>query len=105
MEDKTLNILGEEYEMTFDCEDEDTDGITYFYQKLIKIKPKDKLLVDSEFVQDREERQKEIIRHELFHAIMYEIGEDSLARDENFIQKMAILSPKIFKILNEANAL
>ncbi len=105
MEDKKLNIFGEEYKMTFNCDEEDTDGIIYFYQKLIRIKAKDDLLIDSDYEQDKAERQKEVIRHELFHAIMFEIGEDELSRDEKFIQKMAMLSPKIFKILNEANAL
>lgn len=44
MEKKTVNILGTEYEMSFDLDSKEADGEAKFYGKKIEIKPLEKML-------------------------------------------------------------
>lgn len=105
MEKKTVNILGTEYEVEFNHEEKDSDGQAFFYKDKIKIKPKEKLLDEELSEGEKEKRQKEVFRHELFHCYFHESGNDTYAYDERLVDLLAILSPKIFKVFQELDIL
>lgn len=105
MEKKTVNILGTEYEIEFDFDSTEADGEAQFYSKKIKIRPTEKMLDDDCTIEEKREREKEVIRHEMLHCALYEAGADEYARDEDIINLLAILSPKIFKTFQELDIL
>lgn len=106
MIDKTVNILGTEYKLTEGCDDKTADGWAKFYKKEIQIKAKDQMLDGEE--SDEEEktaRQKEVIRHELYHCFLYEGTGMDYAWDENLVNFLAMSAPKIFKTFQELEIL
>lgn len=105
MENKKVNILGTEYKMKFNHKAEDSDGESYFYKKRIEIKPIKRMLDKLASKKDKRERQKEVIRHELFHCYFHELVNDNYAYDENLVDTLAILSPRIFKQFQELDIL
>ena len=105
MEKKTVNILGTEYEVEFDHNEKDSDGQAFFYKNKIKIKPTEKLIYEELSEEEKEKRQKEVLRHELFHCYFHEAGNDTYAYNESLVDLLAILSPKIFKVFQELNIL
>lgn len=106
MTEKTVNILGTEYKLTESCEDKNADGWAKFYKKEIQIRPKEQMLdgVESED-EEKIARQKEVIRHELFHCFFYEGTGTDYAYDENLVNFLAVNSPKIFKMFQELEIL
>lgn len=100
-----INILGAEWNIECDFGSIDADGETRFYEKIIKIRPLDNLLDEDASENAKKMREKEVMRHELFHSILYEAGSDDYARDEKLTDLLAILSPKIFKTFQELNIL
>lgn len=105
MEKKTVNILGTEYNLEFDFDSKEADGETRFYEKVIKIRPTANMLDEDAKKEAKKMREKEVMRHEVFHAILYEAGADEYSRDEKLIDILAILSPKIFKLFQELDIL
>lgn len=106
MIDKTVNILGTEYKLTEGCDDKTADGWSKFYKKEIQIKPKEQML-DGEESDDDEKtaRQKEVIRHELYHCFLYEGTGADYAYDENLVNFLAMSAPKVFKMFQELEIL
>lgn len=105
MEKKTVNILGTEYEMSFDLDSKEADGEAKFYGKKIDIKPLERMLDEDSTDEEKRRRQKEVIRHELWHCALFEGGAENYAYDENLIDTLAILSPKLFKVFQELDIL
>lgn len=105
MEKKTVNILGTEYGLTYDLDSKEADGEAKFFDKSIAIKPLDEMLADDSSAKEKQNRQKEVVRHELWHCLLYEGGMENYAYDENLINALAILSPKIFKVFQELDIL
>lgn len=105
MENKTVNILGTEYSLEFDLSSKEADGEARAYEKKIRIRPVENMLDDDATEEARKMRQKEVVRHELFHSILYEAGADEYSRDEKLIDVLAVLSPKIFKVFQELDIL
>ena len=102
---KKANILGTEYEITHDLENEERDGECAIYNKHIKIRPLEKLLEEECTDEERKAREKEVMRHELFHALFHEAGAMEWCCDERLVDFMAMQSPKIFKVFQELNIL
>ena len=100
-----ISILGTGYELIIDGEeqmqDKDNYGECDRYTKVIRINRDafegDNLTKNIKGVMDK------TIRHELFHAIFHEAGLDCYADDEILVDALAILYPKIEKIM-EVNA-
>ena len=99
-----INILGTEYIVRL-CEesqmqDKDNYGECDRYSKVIKINADafegENLTNDIEGVVDK------TIRHEILHAIFHEAGLDCYAEDEILVDALAILYPKIDRILTKA---
>lgn len=105
MQDCTVNILGTEYGITMNCDEEDRDGDANFYSKIIRIRPVEKLLDKEATDTEREIRKKHVARHELFHSFLWEAGETELAYDEHIVDWLATISPKIFKVFQELDIL
>ena len=96
-----INILGTGYEVIVDGEDQMQDKDNYGecdrYTKVIRINRDafegENLTRNIKGVIDK------TIRHELFHAIFHEAGLDCYAEDEILVDALAILYPKIVKIM------
>ncbi len=108
-----VSILGTEYEVVVQSEDEnpklkECDGLCELYSKQI-------VLSDFEFTKDDvmrvdnfDEYIKKTARYEIFHAYFGESGlrgESGYAENEELIDWLAIQSPKIFKTFQELNIL
>ena len=107
---RTINVLGTDIrvEIRKDSEDErlkKADGYFDHSQNLIVLR---EFNTDNCTLGNLEKYQKEVLRHELIHAFMYESGHDccslpteSWATNEEMIDWFAIQSPKIFKVFRE----
>lgn len=119
MQNTTVNILGTEYTIRYDRADDkelapkDRAGYCYYHKKLIVIED---LNTDEDWKDEedlpKEEYRKELLRHEITHAFMYEsgLGQNSAdisawATNEEMIDWFAKQSPKIFKVFQELNIL
>ena len=119
MTDCKVRILGTEYQIRFDdfnspeLEGKNRSGYTYFDEKLIVCENLD---TDEDWKSESEaaksSRQKTILRHEIFHAFLYEsgiahnsIGVNAWATNEEMIDWFAIQSPKIYKVFAELDLL
>lgn len=105
MENRKVNILGAEYKIGFDFDSDEADGEARFYKKEINLRPIQDMLDDDSSDKEKERRFLEVFRHEVLRSILYEAGADEYARDENLIDFLAILSPKIFKTFQELDIL
>lgn len=116
MIDKTVNILGTEWKIIVCKENESVlldgkyrDGCTDNSTRTIYICEKKE---DCE-LQDYETWKKLSLRHEIFHAYLFESGLDASsgtvncpwATNEEMIDWLAIQSPKIFKTFQELDVL
>ena len=105
MQDCKVNILGTEYDITMNCDDEDRDGDTNFYSKTIRIRPLENLLDKEATDTERKIREKHVSRHELYHSFLWEAGETELAYNEHLVDWLAAMTPKIFKVFQELDIL
>lgn len=117
---KKINILGTEWTIRiddFNCEElkgKNRCGYCFPIKKLIVTED---LETDEDWKNEsdtvKECRTKEIIRHEIIHAFLYESGlhastSDTLggwSMNEEMIDWIAIQSPKIFNAFKEADAI
>ena len=101
----SINILGTKYSTFFDLESADTDGEARFYSKEIHVRPTENMLDDTSSYDEKLERAKEVMRHEIWHCALFEMGTDEYADNENLVSLLAISSPKIFKMFQEIDAM
>lgn len=120
MQDCKINILGTEYRIEKHNSIDDKDlrpknqmGYCFYDDHLIVYAD---LSTDDEWKDEIEEareiREKVTIRHEIFHAFLYESGlshssnnVNAWASNEEMIDWFAIQSPKIFKVFQELDIL
>lgn len=120
MQDCKVNILGTEYMIEKHNSIEDKDlrpsnqmGYCFYDGHLIVYAD---LSTDDEWKDESEEareiREKNVIRHEIFHTFLYESGlshasngVDAWASNEEMVDWFAIQSPKIFKVFQELDIL
>lgn len=110
MEPKVIDILGTDTQILFrkEKDDEKLKNMVGYYdssKSLIVIKV---LEPDKYSVGNLERYQREILRHEIIHAFLYESGLDgssgyseNWATNEEMVDWFAIQSPKIFKVFKE----
>jgi hypothetical protein len=114
MENCKVSILGTEYTIEFNTEEEEprletADGLMDFSVKKICIgifEP------DADSVEDIQAYTRKVLRHEIIHAYFYESGvwdmsgsSEAWARDETITDWFAIQAPKMLKTFQEAGAL
>ena len=116
MKDKKINILGTEWKIII-CKEEESellngkcrDGATDDSTRTIWICEKK----EGCELQDYEMWKRLTLRHEIFHAFLFESGLDASshwysgawATNEEMIDWLAIQSPKIFKVFLELDIL
>lgn len=109
-ETRNINVLGTDIKIVFREEKQDKsleecDGYFDASESLIVVKIPQK---DTMSLNNLENYQKKVLRHEIFHAFLYESGmahcsgyATSWATNEEMVDWFAIQSPKIFKIFRE----
>lgn len=108
-----MKILGAEYEILYGNEKkypklEDKWGYCDTSIKRIVISDMKELTEESDRVEDITEFQKKILRHEIFHAFLFESGLhecSEFAMNEEMVDWLAIQSPKIFKAFKKVECL
>lgn len=113
MQDFKVNILGSEWSVMFGTEKEyptlsEMDGYADFSTHQIVIDTMEKADGQIGSKGDMTAYKKQVIRHEIIHAFLYESGleacsttSDNWALNEEMVDWFAIQSPKIFKVFNE----
>lgn len=113
-EPKVISVLGKDIQILFRKEDDDPklkNCVGYFDSSkgwiVIKI-----LEPDATSLGDLDKYQKEVLRHEILHAFLYESGLDACsgpaenwASNEEMVDWFAIQSPKIFLVFQEQRLL
>lgn len=113
MQDFKVNILGSEWSVKFGNEKEypnltNVDGYTDLSTREIVVDDMEASQGQIGAKADLESYQKQVVRHEIIHAILLESGldsnsnsADSWAVNEEMVDWFAIQSPKIFKLFYE----
>jgi hypothetical protein len=113
MQDFKVNVLGSEWSVVFGTEKEyqnlsEMDGYADFSTHQIVIDTMEKSDGQIGSKGDMTSYKKQVIRHEIIHAFLYESGletcsttSDNWALNEEMVDWFAIQSPKIFKVFNE----
>ena len=107
-----VNVLGTEYKIVKGVKESDDpklrrggDGYCDFTTKKIVIA---EMIADDNTVEDMDCYKKNVIRHELVHAFLYESGLDTCsdwARNEEIVDWIALQSEKMFKVFEELEIL
>lgn len=113
MENKKVNILGTEYTIETQSESEnpklkECNGLCEQYSKKIILNDLAEQKQDIMCVENVEEFEKKVLRHEIFHAFFGESGlrgSSDYAENEELIDWLAVQSPKIFKAFQELDIL
>ena len=106
-----VNVLGTEYSVIISNErtDEALKGKDGYCDTSTKECVIDEMpYIDPNQKKNLPEYQKQVIRHELIHAFVYESGLDvcsDWAKNEEMVDWMAVQFPKMLKAFNEASAL
>lgn len=113
MMNKTVNILGTEYEVIMDAPDEmlpeDADGAMDHSVKRIVVA---KFESNRNSIKDLDVYRKKVLRHEVIHAFLFESGlwnnsgnVTAWGQSEEITDWFAIQSPKIMKVFEELEVL
>ena len=113
MQDCKVNILGTEYQILTQSEKdnpklETSNGLCEQYSKKIIINDFSEEKNDVMCVENVEDFEKKVLRHEVFHAFFGESGlrsSSEYAEIEELIDWLAIQPPKIFKVFQELDIL
>lgn len=102
----SIDILGVKYSVSVETEKEnpklkDSDGLCEIYSKQIILDTSNK--DDAMAYAKIDEYYKRVLRHEVFHAIFAECGNDKYCCDEELVDLLAFLYPRIEKIMQEAD--
>ena len=101
-----INILGVQYQIKRDKDtierliQEGLDGECDLYEKIIYIKPSWHMLSTEDTLESRTERYKEVLRHEIIHAIFHESDLSQYEDDETLVDFIALQFPKMTDIFN-----
>lgn len=105
----TVNVLGTKYTIKesnklVDSNLENNDGYCDHSTKTIVI---DTFKTFPGSLEDMEAYKRQVIRHELIHAFLYESGLDacSWAKDEDIVDWIAIQFPKMLQSFGQCNAI
>ena len=110
---KTVNILGTEYQIIVQSEEEnpklkDCNGLCEQYSKKIILSDFKGVENDPMTVENFQAFKDKVLRHEIIHAFFGESGlrsQSAYAENEELVDWLAIQTPKIFKVFKELNIL
>lgn len=97
-----FNILGTVYILNYDdkrCDQQDANGLCEVYSKEILLSL-DGYEDDNAF-KNIEEYYKKVLRHELIHAFLHEMGLRKYFEDETLVDALAIKMPQIMELMEE----
>ena len=75
------------------------------YKPVIRVRPTESLLDGSADEEDRQMHKRNIIRHEISHAYFKESGMHRWCDDEDLVEWMANMLPRMLKTLIELDAM
>ena len=103
----TVNILGTDYTIKNDTTvvNSGLDGDCNDFSKVIRIRDVAEMLDATAVYAEKEERVKQVKRHELLHAFFHESGLEEYSTDEVLVDWIAIQAPKLMKAFQEAGAI
>lgn len=102
---RQINILGTAYNVDYNFESAELDGICRHYDKYIGVRPVDKMLDAEDGQAAKTIRQKETLRHEIMHAFFNECGLSDYTNDERLVDWIAMQLPRIIDTCKAADAL
>lgn len=110
---QTINILGTDYTIKRQSKEENPKlqsawGLCEQYQKEITVDTFAEEKKDTMAVDNFEEFEKKVLRHEIIHAFLGESGlkgNSDWAENEEMVDWFAIQAPKIFKVFTELGIL
>lgn len=103
-----VNILGTYYEIKEQTPKEnpkleDSSGICETYSKELILDFSD--YDPNTHVSNYDAYKHKVLRHEIIHAYFHEIGDTDRCHDEELVEKLAILIPKIVQSMKEVGCL
>ena len=81
------------------------DGLHKEYAKEIIVRKLEGFLGANDKAEEKKERAKEVLRHEIIHAFFSEAGLDDYSANEQLVNWLAIQLPKIKKVCEEIEAI
>ena len=97
-----IDILGTAYQIMDDVgRDEEFDGVSNFYKKEIHLKKYEDLLDKESTEEEKKERFRECVRHELIHCALFESGMEEWAYDEQLVYWISIQFPKLSELFRK----
>ena len=102
-----ISVLGTDYEVKRDtamCQSLGGDGLTDRFKKEITLKRNADMLDDctEQDVLDMYERR--VLRHELIHAFFFEAGAEKYGMDEDLVDMLALLWPRMNEAMEKMGA-
>lgn len=101
-----IDVLGTDYELVYKKESEEERfsannayGLSELYSKELLV---EELVPDSKTFRNHEDFEEKVLRHEIFHALFHECGHKKYSDDEVLVDALAVLFPKIVKIIESA---
>lgn len=105
--DRKIDIFGTEYTI-YDDEslvEEGFDGRVNTFDPVIRIRPYSVMLEETDSNNEKKACYREVLRHEVVHAIFRESGHEKYMNDEELVQYIASMFPKINRIFSELGIL
>lgn len=108
MKDSKINILGTDYKIVCETEEENpalagNSGLCEPYSKRI-ILDTDSSPNGVMLVENFDGYCHRVLRHEAFHALFFEAGWQKYYLDEDLVEMLAVLYPKIKEIMDKLDA-
>jgi len=102
-----VDILGTKYVVKEDISLKDTqaDGLCKSYSKEITYRTIEEMLCKDDPVELKEERKREVIRHEIVHAFFFEAGLEIYGGDEVLVDWIAKQFPKMLHAIEQAGGI
>ncbi len=105
---KEIEILGTVYQLLVDTDGMDqqnADGVCRCYAKKIQVRPPEKMLCQDDDLEAKNSRYREVLRHELIHAMLFEAGLGDYYDDEVLVDWLAKLFPRMLELFEEEGCL
>ena len=102
-----INVLGTEYKVctvSANCLPVN-DGVCCIYEKKINVRLPAEMLEKETPEEAKLDRYREVLRHEIIHAFLFESGLDDLGSNEELVDWIAKQFPKMTKAFEEAGCM
>lgn len=105
---KEIEILGTVYQLLVDdggMDQQNADGVCRCYAKRIQVRPPKKMLCQDDDLEAKNSRYREVLRHELIHAMLFESGLGDYYDDETLVDWLAKMFPRLAELFEEEGCL